>query len=100
MPNFPNDESNIKKERLNDLSLDQKYEILTLRISDHDGTWSKSYDSAYLGNIELDDGSFIKEAPMIVLREYNQQIPLSYHFINKNKLTEKYEPNNHNYGIV
>lgn len=100
MPNSPIDESDIKNQRLNDRSLNQKYEIQTLRISDHDGKWSETYDSVYLGNIELDDGSFIKEAPLIVLKEYNQQIPLSYHYIDKNKINEKYESNNHNYGIV
>ena len=100
MPNCPNDESDIKKQRLNDSSLDQKYEILTLRISDHDGLWSKVYDSAYLGNIELDDGSYIEDAPMVVLKEYKQQIPLSYHFIDKSSLGNKYDSNNHSYRIV
>lgn len=100
MPNNANDESDIKTQRLNDLSLDKKYEILTLRISDHNGLWAKTFDSAYLGNIELDDGSFIEDAPLIVLKEYNQQIPLSYHFIDKSSLGNKYDSNNHSYRIV
>lgn len=81
IPNSSIDDSDIKKERLNDKSLDKNYEIQTSRISDHDGNWTNNYDSAYLGNIELDDGSFIKDGPMIVLKEYNQQVPLSCHFI-------------------
>jgi hypothetical protein len=100
MPNDPIDESDIKKQRMNDKSLDQNYEIQTLRISDYDGIWAKTYNSAYLGNIELDDGSYLKEIPMIVLKEYKQQIPLSYHYIDKKKLDNKYEPDNHSYGIV
>lgn len=100
MPNCPNDESDIKKERLNDPSLNRNYEIQTLRISDHDGLWTNTYNSAYLGNIELDDGSFLEETPMIVLKDYNQQIPLSYHFIDKSTLGNKYEPNNNGYRIV
>lgn len=100
MPNFPIDKSVIKKQRLNDVSLDTNYEIQTLRVSDHDGIWSKTYDSAYLGNLELDDGSFIKESPIIVLKEYNQQIPLSYHFIDKSNFGIKHDSNNHSYRIV
>jgi hypothetical protein len=81
------DDSDIKKQRLEDKSLNRNYEIQTLRISDHDGIWANTYDSAYLGNIELDDGSFVEETSMVVLKEYNQQTPLSYHYINtKNNL--------------
>lgn len=100
MPNSIIDESEIKKQRLNDTSLDMNYEVQTLRISDYDGIWTKTYDSAYLGNLELDDGSFIKESPILVLKEYEQQIPLSYHFIDKNTLSDKYDSNNHSYKIL
>jgi hypothetical protein len=100
MPNLPNDESDIKKQRLNDSSLCTNYELQTLRISDHDGIWSRTYDSAYLGKLELDDGSFVEDSPSIVLKEYNQQIPLSYHFIDKSSLGNKYDSNNHSYRIV
>ncbi len=99
-PNDPNDESEIKKQRLEDNNLDRKREILTLRISDHDGIWSKTYNSIYLGKLELDDGSFLDDAPMLVLREYQQQTPLSCHFIDKSTLGEKYEENNYRYSIL
>jgi hypothetical protein len=84
--NFPNDDidnSDIKQQRLNDDELDRKYEQLTLRISDHDGKWSDLADSCYLGNLMLDNGTKLKNSHLIVLKEYNQQIPLSYHYINK-----------------
>jgi len=100
MPNDFIDESDIKKQRLNDPSLNEKFEILTLRISDHDGLWTIKYDSIYLSCIELDDGSIIEDAPIIVVKEYKQQLPLSYHFIDKSKLGDKFEPNNYNYKIV
>jgi hypothetical protein len=100
LPNDPNDESEIKKNRLNDNMLDSKTEMLTLRISDHDGIWAKQYDSIYLGKLELDDGSIIKDAPYVVLKEYNQQIPLSFHFIDKNTLGDCYEEKNFNYSIA
>jgi hypothetical protein len=76
------DDSEIKKERLNDSLLDNNYEKLTMRISDHDGEWTNNYDSVFLGNnIELDNGEKIEDVPMIVLKEYEQQLPLSHHVI-------------------
>jgi hypothetical protein len=99
-PNNPIDESDIKKQRLNDNSLNQNYEVQTLRISDHHGTWTYTYDSAYLGNMELDDGSFIEGAPMIVLKEYKQQIPLNCYCIDKTKIYDRFETNNNNNEIV
>jgi hypothetical protein len=86
--NYPNDqvdESEIKKQRLQDPNLDQNIERLTMRISDHDGKWADKYDSAYLGNVELDDGSYLNKL-IVVVKEYEQEIPLSYHYINKNTL--------------
>lgn len=94
------DESEIKKERLSDSLLDPQYERLTMRISDHDGNWSKNYDSAFIGNnIELDNGDKLQNTPIIVLKEYNQQVPLSYHYIDKSCLKEVFD-NNANYYIM
>jgi len=82
------DESFIKQERLNNLNLDQNLEILTSRISDYDGLWAKEkYNSVYLGNIELDNGVYLNKS-LIVLKEYEQQCPLSYHYINKKLYSE------------
>jgi hypothetical protein len=84
--NFPNDDidnSEIKKERLNDDELDKSIEQLTIRISDHDGKWTESSDSCYLGRMVLDNGAVLEETPLIVLKDYNQQVSLSYHYINK-----------------
>ena len=89
-PNDPVDESEIKKERLQDEKLDQNFERLTMRISDHDGKWADNYDSVYLGNQELDDGSTLNKQ-LVVIKEYDQQMPLSYHFINKSTLKGKKE---------
>jgi hypothetical protein len=84
--NLPTDDidySEIKTQRLNDDKLDKIYEQLTARISDHDGLWSKEADCCYLGNIMLDNGTYLKDAPLLALKEYDQQIPLSYHYFNK-----------------
>ena len=80
-PNDPIDDSDIQCQRLQDTSLDLKKERLTLRISDHEGDWSNEYDSVFLGKIELDDGSYLDNTPSYVIKNYNQQIPLSLYNI-------------------
>jgi hypothetical protein len=100
MPNDPIDESEIKQSMLNDTSRNKNFEIQTLRISDHDGNWTNEYDSAYLGNIELDDGNLLKNTPIYVIKDYNQQIPLTKHYINKNTLDNIFDENKLTYCIV
>jgi len=93
-PNDPIDESVIKKQRLEDDTIERKKEILTLRITDHDGLWSNNYDSVYLGNVELDDGSMLNDLPIIVVKNVKDQIPLSCHPYETNKRE------NNKYNIV
>uniref|UniRef100_A0A6C0ES18 Uncharacterized protein n=1 Tax=viral metagenome TaxID=1070528 RepID=A0A6C0ES18_9ZZZZ len=100
--NFQNeylDISSTKYDRLKDNNLDVNYERLTVRISDHDGKWREEYDSVYLGKIELDNGTLVKNSPLIVIKDYNQQTPLSYHYINKKYLKDTYDENT-NYVIM
>jgi hypothetical protein len=78
------DKSDTKKERLLDPNLDSTIEELTIRISDHDGKWTENYDSVYLGQIKLDNDEHFKNTPIIVVKEYYQQVPLSCHYINNN----------------
>ena len=77
------DESNIKRELIN--CQNNLYENLTLRITDYDGKWSEKYDSVYVGDIELDNGEKLRNTPIYAVKNYEQQIPLSYHFIDINK---------------
>jgi hypothetical protein len=78
-----NDESEIKKKRCMEPEYDHKYEGLTMRISDYDATWAQDYDSVYLGQVELDDGTLLKDTPLYALKYFNQQHSLSYHYIGK-----------------
>ena len=88
-PNDKIDDSQIKQDRLKDINLDQNMEILTMRITDYDGEWSKdNYNSIYLGNIELDNGTLL-DKQIIVLKDYDQQTPLSYHYIDKKSYKER-----------
>lgn len=71
-----------KTKRIEHVSNDlNNQETLLAHISDHDGTWATDYDSAYIGNILLDDGTHMKDTPIIVVRDYEQQVPLSYHYM-------------------
>ena len=85
LPNDPIDESTTKREQL-DIKQRHKYERMTMRITDYDGTWSTNYDSVYLGCIELDNGDLLQNSPMIVVKRYDQHVPLSYLFYLKSCL--------------
>jgi hypothetical protein len=94
--NKPNDEidnSEMKLYKMDNFVDDYNYEKMTLRISDYDSNWSKNYDSVYLGPIELDDGQILKDTPIFVLKDYENQVPLSYHLIDKRFLGDKFSEN-------
>ena len=90
LPNDNIDESETKKMKLQNDDEDGKYERLTMRITDYDGTWAEKFDSCYLGDIELDNGEYLKNVPILVVKEYNQQIPLSYHYSKKTTEVKEY----------
>ena len=111
--NYPHDdvdESEIKKSKLinsenvknsekTENNNDYVYEKMTLRISDHDGLWKQNYDSVYLGKMELDNGEYLKGAPLYVVKDYYNHTPLSYHYINKRTLGDRFDENS-NYQIM
>lgn len=85
-----NDESEIKKDKFKDETTDKNYERLTIRISDHDGKWTENYESIFLTNIRLDDGTLMKDTPIICVKTYEQQYPLSYHFVGVKRVSNMY----------
>jgi hypothetical protein len=84
------DTSITKYNRLRDTELNTQCENLTVRISDHDGNWTNEYDSLFVGKILLDNDEELQDTPIIVVKNYNQQRPLSYHLIDKNYLDDQY----------
>jgi len=58
---------------------------LTMRMSDHDGIWTNTYDSVYIGKIDLDDGSKYMNAPLWIVKKYNQQVFLSCNMIDRER---------------
>ena len=61
-----------------------------IRLSDRDGLWVTEYDSIYIGPLELDNGEMFKEGPMWVLKNHEQQLPLTSHFIDKRSLGDEW----------
>ena len=94
-PNDDTDESEIKKTKLINIenSNDYLYEKMTLRISDHDGLWKQNYDSVYLGKLELDNGEYLRNTPLYIVKDYYNHTPLSYHYINKRTLGDSFDEN-------
>ena len=90
----PIDNSEIKKNKLHN-SIDNigNNESLTMRLTDYDGTWTENYDSVFIGKIELDNGKKFEEGPIIAIKDYNQQIPLSYHYVDNRYITNKNDTN-------
>jgi hypothetical protein len=95
----PIDESEIKQKLISDTNINNLYENLTLRITDYDGKWEKNFDSIYVGELELDNGTKMKNTPIYVVKNYYQQISLSYHFIDK-KILDNHFDFNKNYQII
>ena len=50
-------------------------------------------------HIELDNGKFLLDTPLYVIKDFNNQTPLSYHIINKSYLKDKFY-NNIDYQIL
>jgi hypothetical protein len=63
------------------------------RISDHNGSWTEKHDSVYVGNLLLDNGKFIKGTPLWVVKDYNQQSSLSYHYLSSKILNGEWSDN-------
>lgn len=62
----------------------------------YDDNWKENYDSIYLGNAELTDDT---PSLLYVIKDYYNHIPLSYHYIDKRMLDDKFDENI-NYQIM
>ena len=82
-PNDPEDSSVITQEK----KANDKWVSQTVRLRDVDGKWTQKYNSVYQGVMILEDGRKNQRGPHWVLRDYDQQTPLTYHYVN----TEKFD---------
>jgi hypothetical protein len=82
----PSDSSETTHEMLKEDStcatLSHRQLINYLRISDRGSSWTEEYDSVFLGKgVELDDDTVMNHSNTYVTKNYEQQIPLSCHFL-------------------
>jgi len=97
----PPDESELKQQKLNyengqnsqNGQNGNNYEHLTLRITDYDGKWMEYYDSVYISKLILTSYEVLENTPIIVVKNHDQQVPLTYHYIDNKQLGETYDKN-------
>jgi hypothetical protein len=88
--NYQEDEidvSELKKQLLQ--KNNNTIESQIMRITDYDGNWTENFNSVYIGKLELDNGEILNDAPYWVVKDYSQQLPLSFHYIDKRTLENK-----------
>jgi hypothetical protein len=64
--------------------------MLQMRLNDRGGAWTINYDSVYIGKVELDDGSYFDDYPLWAVKEYEQQIVLSSHLLDKKTIIDEW----------
>jgi hypothetical protein len=57
-----------------------------------DGSWTKNYDSTCVSEITYSDGSKNQNGAKYCVKNYYQQVPLSYHFLDKKSVPEMHDP--------
>jgi hypothetical protein len=87
--NYPEDEADDSQYSSNIIA-DNNENAQINRITDHDGIWSYNYDSVYIGKLLLDNGKFIKDTPLWVVKNYDQQTSLSYHYLSSKLLNDEW----------
>ena len=73
-------------------SLFLKTTNILLNNVEESNKWAKQFDSLYLGRIPRLNDSVWKINPMFTVKNYDQQIPLSMHIIDKNSLKATWDP--------
>ena len=61
--------------------------------------WTKRYNSLYLGSVPRVAGSVYSSNPQYVVKNFDQQVPLSMHLVNMSSLKGTWDPLYNGYGI-
>lgn len=71
-----------------------------LSLRDINGNWTVAFNSAYVGEYTLKIGDKSKtRIPGWTIKDYDNQIPLSYHEINMDNVPDEYDPGFTDYNI-
>lgn len=68
-----------------------EYTSFADKIADKDGKWANTYDSVFVILQSKIPGKEKYGVPVYVVKQYEQQKPLSYHLLNMKQLGEEYE---------
>ena len=83
-PNDPEDSSKLTQDKKNS----DEWISSTARLRDVDGRWTQNYNSVYQGIMLLKNGKRNQRGPHWVLRDYEQQTPLTYHYVDTSKFDD------------
>lgn len=96
-PDDPEDVSRLTQEK----KVDDPWISQTARLRDVDGKWAEKYNSVYQGVMILEDGRKNQRGPHWVLRDYEQQTPLTYHYVDTKQFDDSLikEPTYYNNNV-
>ena len=72
----------------------------TSKLHDYSGSWAAHYDSVYIGRSRLDGGSVFMSNPEFVVKQFEQQVLLSSHYLDMTTLQSNWKPTYTDYQIV
>ena len=93
--NHPQD----RKDNILEENYQKKFDF-QLRLEDREGQWAKHYDSLYYGRAKINNSNMLwRLNPGYVTKNFNQQIPLTMHIIDKKTLPLNWNPLSDKYYI-
>ena len=90
-----NDPSTITQ---NELEVRNQYVLDTAKLRDVNARWIADNDSTFVGTFLLGENKRVMQ-PQMTVKNYNQQIPLSYHYVDTEQAKDKNRENFDNYYI-
>ena len=88
------DDSQVTRDLINNKDKDKevlsKFIKSTIKVRDVDGNWAEDHDLVYIGSV-LIKGDTYKDRKLDIqfaARDYNQQIPLTYHYIDTTEFSK------------
>lgn len=98
-PSDKPDDSEIFKSLIND-NVNNKSLLATQNVRDHDGDWTNECDCGYIGPIKnKETGKRISKFPTFVVKNSEQQFPLSYHKLDIRNFPDNFDSSKTNYYI-
>ena len=71
-----------------------------LRLHDHEGKWTKEYDSAILSKVKFNEEEYVNTNPEFILKRSHQYSMLSHHDLDMTTLKEKWDNSRTDYYIL